>query len=218
MFGIERRLLPRILFPVGEYLKEEIRRIAEKLGLAVAAKRDSQEICFVPDQDHARFIQQRCGAADRAGEIATTDGAVVGHHTGVEQFTVGQRKGLRLAFGEPRYVVRIDANSRRVVIGTREDLARTGLTACNANWLVDVERDVRGPMSPVASDSPSRGNLLRAQVKIRYRSKPTGASVQILPSERFRVVFDAPCHGVAPGQAAVCYLDDRLLGGGWIES
>jgi tRNA-specific 2-thiouridylase len=250
LFGIERRLLPRVLFPVGEYCKEEIRRIAEKLGLAVAAKRDSQEICFVPDQDHARFIQQRCANRDRSGEIVTTDGAVVGHHAGVERFTVGQRKGLRLAFGAPRYVVRIDANSRRVVIGTREDLARTELTASDANWLVDMatggrretsdsadggeravtslvshvepfsagDPSVAPHLSPLAPHTPSLVAPFRAQVKIRYRSRPAEASVGMLPSGRFRVVFDEPCHGVAPGQAAVCYLGDQVLGGGWIES
>jgi tRNA-uridine 2-sulfurtransferase len=208
LFGIDRRLLPRILFPVGEYRKEEIRRIAEKLGLPVAAKRDSQEICFVPDQYHARFIRQRCGDLDRSGEIVTTDGTIVGHHSGVEQFTIGQRKGLRLAFGQPRYVVHIDAESRRVVIGTREDLARTELTASGANWLADIDREIPAQQSPV----------FRAQVKIRYRSQPAEASVSTQPDGRFRVVFDEPRHGVAPGQAAVCYLGDRLLGGGWIES
>ena len=124
LFGIQRRLLPRLLFPVGEHRKEEIRKMAERLGLRVAAKRDSQEICFVPDQDHARFIRQRRGALDTSGEIVTTDGAVVGRHDGFERFTVGQRKGLRMAFGEPRYVVRIEADTHRVVIGTQEDLAR----------------------------------------------------------------------------------------------
>ncbi len=207
LFGIQRQLLPRILLPVGEYRKEEIRRMAEKLGLAVAGKRDSQEICFVPDQDHARFIRQRCAEGDRSGEIVTTDGAVVGRHAGVEQFTVGQRQGLRLAFGEPRYVVRIDADARRVVIGTREDLAKRELTASGANWLVDLEQE-----------SPRPAHGIRAEVKIRYRSQPAGASVYGLPGGRLRVLFDAPCYGVAPGQAAVCYLGQRLLGGGWIES
>ncbi len=136
LFGIERRVLPRLLFPVGEHCKEEIRQIAERLGLWVAAKRDSQEICFVPDQDHARFVRQRPGAIDTSGEIVTTDGTVVGRHAGIEQFTVGQRKGLRLAFGQPRYVVRIEPELRRVVIGTHEDLARTELTAAGANWFV----------------------------------------------------------------------------------
>jgi tRNA-uridine 2-sulfurtransferase len=204
LFGIERQLLPRILLPVGEFRKEEIRGMAKELGLAVAGKRDSQEVCFVPDQDHARFIRQRCGDLDRSGEIATTDGAIVGRHSGVEQFTIGQRKGLKLAFGEPRYVVRIDAASRRVVIGTRDDLARRDLTANAANWLVDIERELR--------------DQSRVEVKIRYRSPTVGATIRLSPNAQFQVAFDEPSYGIAPGQAAVCYLGDRLLGGGWIES
>ena len=121
----------------------------------MAAKRDSQEICFVPDQDHARFIRQRRGDVDTSGEIVTTDGTVVGRHDGFEQFTVGQRKGLRLAFGEPRYVVRIEPDSRRVVIGAHDELARSELTAAGANWL--VERAGRG-----AGDKGGEGSGGRA--------------------------------------------------------
>ncbi len=201
LFGIQRRLLPRLMFPVGEHRKEDIRRIAGRLGLSVAAKRDSQEICFVPDQDHTRFVRKRRGNVDTSGEIVTTDGTVVGHHAGFEQYTIGQRKGLRLAFGEPRYVVRIEPDSRRVVIGTHAELARRELFAAEANWLVE---------EPIAAP-------FRAQVKIRYRSRPVDAAVDLLPGNRFRVRFDEACYGVAPGQAAVCYQRDRVLGGGWIE-
>jgi tRNA-uridine 2-sulfurtransferase len=204
LFGIQRRLLPRLMFPIGEYRKEEIRQIAERLGLRVAAKRDSQEICFVPDQDHARFIRQQRGPLDTSGEIVTTDGTVVGRHDGFERFTIGQRKGFRIAFGQPRYVVRIEPDTRRVVIGTQEELARRDLFAADSNWLVDDSRLVAGP-------------AFRAQVKIRYRSRPAPANVEILPDGRFHVTFDEPCQAVAPGQAAVCYDGDRVLGGGWIE-
>jgi tRNA-specific 2-thiouridylase len=219
LFGIDPKLLPRLLFPVGDYCKDAIREMAGKLGLAVAAKRDSQEICFVPDQDHAKFIRQRCGNADRSGEFVTTAGAVVGRHEGIEQFTVGQRKGLGLAFGEPRYIVRIEPDTRRVVLGTHEELARTELTASKANWLTPTGEP------PVSSNSVTPDSVVsdsslsfRAHVKIRYRSRPTPATITILPGNRFHVAFDEPCHGVAPGQAAVCYDGDRVLGGGWIES
>ncbi len=205
LFGIERRLLPRLIFPVGQFDKETIRQMAGQLGLHVAAKRDSQEICFVPDQDHARFVRQRRGPIDTSGDIVTTDGQVVGHHAGFEQFTIGQRKGLRVAFGEPRYVVRIEPDTRRVVIGLHDELAQSELTAAEANWLTD----------PVVDDATAQ--TFRAQVKIRYRSRPADAAVERLPNDRFRVCFDQPCHGVAPGQAAVCYQQDRVLGGGWIE-
>lgn len=226
LFGIDRALLPRILFPIGEYCKEEIREMAGKLGLAVAAKRDSQEICFVPDQDHARFIRERCGNVDRSGDVVTTDGVVVGHHEGFEQFTIGQRKGLRLAFGEPRFVVRIEPDTRRVVIGTRDDLARSELIAGDANWLVETIRlgNEQGAVDQLAKSSltnpefPAPGSSFCVQVKIRYRSKPAEARITILPGGRFRVLFDESCHGVAPGQAAVCYDGDRVLGGGWIET
>jgi tRNA-uridine 2-sulfurtransferase len=226
LFGIQRRLLARLMFPVGEYRKEEIRRMAERLGLRVAAKRDSQEICFVPEQDHARFIRERCGPLDTAGQIVTTDGTVVGRHDGFERFTVGQRKGLGVALGEPRYVVRIEAGPRRVVLGTQEELARTELCAADANWLVDGMGEGRGEMEEGGGKSEIRNpksetsdppSGLRCEVKIRYRSRAAAATVEPLPGDRFRVRFDEPCYGVAPGQAAVCYDGERLLGGGWIE-
>ena len=200
LFGIERRLLPRLCLPVGEHQKEEIRRMASDLGLRVADKPDSQEICFVPDQDHARLVRERRGDRDTSGEIVTTTGEVVGRHEGLEQFTVGQRKGLRVAFGERRYVVRLEADTRRVVVGTHDELACQELTAKGANWLIEE------PAGP-----------LRCQVKIRYRSRAEWATVEALAGDRFLVRFDQPRHGVAPGQAAVCYQGDRLLGGGWIE-
>jgi tRNA-specific 2-thiouridylase len=200
LFGIERRLLGRLMFPVGEHRKEEIRRIATQLGFRVADKRDSQEICFVPDQDHARLVRRLRGPVARSGDVVTTSGEVVGRHDGIERFTVGQRKGLGIAFGQRRFVVRIEPQTNRVVVGTREELARTELTAGKANWLV---------APPCAS--------LRSQVKIRYRSSALPATVEPLSEVRFRVHFDEPCYGVAPGQAAVCYDGDRVLGGGWIE-
>ncbi len=200
LFGIRRELLPRLQFPLGSFHKEEIRRIAGRIGLGVAEKRDSQEICFVPDQDHARFVRQRRGDVDTSGELVTTDGTVLGRHDGLERFTIGQRKGLGIALGQPRYVVRIEPETRRVVIGTKQELARGELTAGEANWLTETVPDT-----------------FLATVKIRYRSRPVAATVEKLPGGRFRAVFDEPCHGIAPGQAAVCYDGDRVLGGGWIE-
>ena len=200
LFGIERRVLARLKFPVGEYGKTEIRQIAERLGLRVADKKDSQEICFVPDRNHARFVKEHRRKTDTSGQIVTTDGTVVGRHDGLERFTVGQRKGLGIAFGQRRFVIRLEPDTRRVVVGTRDELAQTELTAKEANWLIDE------PTKP-----------FRAGVKIRYRSRPAEALVRPLPGGRFSVRFDEPRHGVAPGQAAVCYDHDRVLGGGWIE-
>jgi len=205
LFGVARNHLPRMMFPLGGYHKPEIRTLARELGLRVAEKRDSQEICFVSSGDHPEFVRRRIKRRnwDRqqaGGEIALSDGTVVGRHSGIEAFTIGQRKGLRIAMGEPYYVTHIDAESRRIVIGPREELARSALTADRVNWLVDP------PTEP-----------LRAAVQIRYNSAAAPASVTPLDDGRFRVDFDEPRFAVAPGQAAVCYNGPRVLGGGWIE-
>ena len=200
LFGIDRKILPRLMFPVGTYQKAEIRDLAREAGLRIADKRDSQEICFVTSGDHADFVRRRRNHVDTSGELVLTDGTVVGKHEGLEQFTIGQRKGLGVAFGEPRYVVRLDSETRRVVIGTKEELGRTTLTADRANWLIDE------PHEP-----------FRAMAQIRYNGSPAPALVEPLDGSRLQVTFDEPRHGVAPGQAVVCFEDDQVLGGGWIE-
>ncbi len=200
LFGIEREVLRRVLFPVGDFRKEEIREMARDIGLRVADKKDSQEICFVPDNDYAAFVRSRVGELESSGEIVTTSGEVVGRHDGIEHFTIGQRKGLGIAFGEPRYVVKIEAESKRVVVGTSEELLRDELTARRTNWLCDEPTEPR-----------------RCQVKIRYASRPVEAVVAVLPGGRMHVRMLEPRGGVAPGQAVVCYDGDRVLGGGWIE-
>jgi tRNA-specific 2-thiouridylase len=200
LFGIERRLLERMLLPIGGHRKTEIRRLAHQLDLRVADKKDSQEICFVPDGDHAAFIRGKRGESASAGEVVTSDGQVVGWHDGLEKFTIGQRKGLGIALGEPRFVIRLESDTHRVVLGTKAELARGDLSANRANWLV----------APPVGGRP-------CQVKIRYNAKPVGATVAALDDDRLHVKFDEPQYGVAPGQAVVCYDDDLLLGGGWIE-
>ncbi|MGI8981501.1 MAG: tRNA 2-thiouridine(34) synthase MnmA [Pirellulaceae bacterium] len=200
LFGIKKHLLPRMLLPVGGFLKPQIRELAAKVGLRVADKKDSQEICFVTSGKHDEFVRQRQKGKSTAGEIVTTDGRVVGTHPGIERFTIGQRKGMKVAMGEPYFVVRIEPASRRVVIGRQEDLARSELTAEQCNWLVDPP-----------------GGPFRCLAKIRYNSSPAPATAEILPANRLRVLFDEPRHGVAPGQAVVCYDGERVLGGGWIE-
>jgi tRNA-uridine 2-sulfurtransferase len=200
LFGIERKLLDRMLLPVGEYRKPEIRRMAAEIGLRVAEKRDSQEICFVTSGKHDEFVRARRRDVDLSGEIVTTAGEVVGTHPGIERFTIGQRKGLGVAMGERYFVVRIEPDTRRVVIGHREDLARSALTAADCNWLVNP------PSGPFA-----------CAAKIRYNSPQSAATAEVLDDGRLRVEFNEPRHGVAPGQAVVLYADDRALGGGWIE-
>lgn len=199
LFGIRQELLKRMLLPVGGFQKSEIRDRAADLGLRVADKKDSQEICFVTSGQHAEFIAQRRGETTE-GDIVDTSGNVLGKHNGIEQFTIGQRRGLRLAFGEPRFVIRIDADKRHVVIGEKHELGRSELTAANVNWLV-----------------PPTKETFSCSVQIRYNSSAVPAQVTVLDDNRFSVVFDMPCNGVAPGQAAVCYDGDIVLGGGWIE-
>jgi len=207
LFGIKREYLKRMLLPVGHYEKPFIREIAGQLGLNVAEKKDSQEICFVTSGKHDEFVRQRrgdtldaAGGGELAGEIVTSDGTVVGQHPGIERFTIGQRKGLGVAMGDPYFVTSIEPATRRVVIGPLAELGRTELTASETNWLVDP---------------PSSSFSCSAQ--IRYNSRSTPASATVLPGGRLQVVFEVPQNGVAPGQAVVCYDGDRVLGGGWID-
>ncbi|MBW3542474.1 MAG: tRNA 2-thiouridine(34) synthase MnmA [Planctomycetes bacterium] len=199
LFGIDRDLLDRIVFPVGDATKPRIRELARRAGLRTADKPDSQEICFIPDNDYAAFVRRRRGEHETAGELVDTAGRVVGRHEGYERFTVGQRRGLGVAFGEPRYVVSIEAASRRVVLGTREDLSRTSLEADRVNWLVN--------------DPPRQ---FQCTAQIRYRHQPAAAVVTQTDQDRISVEFSEPQYGVSPGQAVVLYDGDRVLGGGWI--
>ncbi len=198
LFGIRRELLGKILFPVGGHTKGQIRELARQAGMRLADKPDSQEICFIPDNDYAGFIDRYHGEAETAGELVDTAGNVVGMHRGYQHFTIGQRKGLGVTFGAPRFVVAIDAASRRVVIGRKEDLARTILEADRLNFLADV---------------PAQ---FACTAKIRYQHAAAAAEVRVFDADRMRVEFAEPQYGVTPGQAVVLYDGDRVLGGGWI--
>jgi tRNA-specific 2-thiouridylase len=200
LFGIDRQLLARMMLPVGDYHKDEIRRMARDLGLRVADKKDSQEICFVPEGDHAAFIRRKRGASPEAGEVVTTAGQVVGTHDGLDRFTIGQRKGLGIAFGEPRFVVRLDSDTNRVVLGTKDELARRELTANGTNWLIEPHVAPR-----------------LCTVKIRYNARPAAGTLTALSGQRLHIALAEPQYGVAPGQAVVCYDGQQVLGGGWIE-
>ena len=200
LFGIAREYLSRMLLPVGDYQKSRIRELARSISLQVAEKKDSQELCFVPPGQHADFVRRQRRDSDLSGEIVTTGGDVVGRHGGIEQFTIGQRKGIGVALGEPRFVIRIEADTRRVVIGDKSELARRELTAAGVNWL---------------SLPPTKPFHCSAQ--IRYNGVAQSATAVPLADDRVRVVFDESTFGVAPGQAVVCYAGNRVLGGGWIE-
>lgn len=205
LFGIERQRLSRMLLPVGDYDKPTIRRLAGEIGLNVATKKDSQEICFVTQGHHSDFVKAKRGAEaeSTAGEFVTTDGKVVGKHDGYEAFTIGQRKGLGIALGQPHFVVSIEPATRRVVLGSKDSLMRRGLVAKEINGLT-----ARG-LRP--------GDSFSCNVQIRYNSDAEPATVTVEPNERFVVRFDRPQAGVAPGQAAVIYDQTRVIGGGWIE-
>lgn len=200
LFGIEREYLRRMMLPLGGYQKDAIRALAADVGLRVAEKKDSQEICFVTSGKHAEFVADRIGGAT-AGEIVTTSGEVVGEHAGIEGYTIGQRRGLGVAMGEPYFVVQIKAGENQIVIGKHEELGCLELTVNRTNWLVPAPREQR------------------CLVQIRYNSKPANALIRFDAAEdTLTVRFEKPCFGVAPGQAAVCYQGNRVLGGGWIES
>lgn len=200
LFGIEREILKHVIYPVGGYTKPEIREMSRQAGIQTANKPDSQEICFIPDNDYAGFLTRYRGEQNTAGELVDTAGQVLGHHTGFQQFTIGQRKGLGVAFGEPRFVVRIEPDTRRVVIGTKSDLGRTTLEADRLNWLVE---------SPATE--------VRCTAQIRYQHTPALCTATWAGDDRLQVEFDEPQFGVAPGQALVLYDGDRVLGGGWIR-
>ena len=173
LFGIGRELLARMMLPIGGFEKTKIRQLAHDLDLALANKPDSQEICFVTSGKHDEFVRDR-REQDLSGQIVTTTGDVVGEHPGIERFTIGQRKGLGVAMGEPYFVVRIEPDTRKVVIGRKEELACTSLTANRTNWLVDFPETSR-----------------RCLAKIRYNSPPAEAVLEKLDDGRISVDFDA---------------------------
>jgi tRNA-uridine 2-sulfurtransferase len=215
LFGVRREFLSRMMLPVGGFEKPEIRRMAGELGLRVAEKKDSQEICFVTRGRYDDFIRSRRDqdpdgvSTDREGELVTTTGEVVGSHDGIEGFTVGQRKGLGVALGDRKFVVRIEPHSQRVVIGDRAELYGREMTAHDANWL---DRELANS----TCESTQRCNA-----QIRYNADAHPATLTILGSGQFRVEFDEPQFAITPGQAVVCFdaaNNERVLGGGWIET
>lgn len=205
--GISKELLPRMLLPVGGYEKPMIRELATQIGLDVAQKKDSQEICFVTQGRYDEFVKERLEADQKEmsrGDFVNTSGEVLGQHEGIEGFTIGQRKGLGIALGKPMFVVRIDPDTNRVVLGEREDLDQQTLVASETNWLVDLPND----------------EPIRCEAQIRYNTTAAPAQFWLEADSKMRVLFDTPQKGVTPGQAVVCYAADetaRVLGGGWID-
>ena len=205
LFGLTQEQLSRTLFPLGEMTKPQVRELARQYGLALAEKPDSQEICFVPGGDYKNFLdaylaERGDALPDTTGELVTTNGEVIGEHAGIHNFTVGQRKGLGVATGSPLYVIQIKGNSRQVVVGNQDELYSRTLRARHVNF-ISVE-DIDGPM--------------RISVKIRHRHEPASAIVEKSSAGEVLVTFDQPQRAVTPGQAAVFYDGDIVVGGGWI--
>jgi tRNA-specific 2-thiouridylase len=205
LFGLTQEQLSRTLFPLGGYTKPEVRGIAAEHGLALATKPDSQEICFIPGGDYKRFIdayleEQGEAMPETAGELVTANGEVVGRHTGIHNFTVGQRKGLGVNSTNPLYVLQIDAAEHRVTVGSGEELATKRFRARDLNWIT----------------IPELKGEIHAEVKIRHRHEPAAAVIRAVDEHEVEIEFDAPQRAVTPGQAAVFYNGDEVVGGGWI--
>ena len=202
LWGLTQAQLARTMFPLGAMIKTQVRQLAIELGLPVAEKPDSQEICFVPNGDYAAFIEaytkeQGMAPTPAAGNIVHSDGRTLGEHEGIHNFTVGQRRGLNVAVGEPLYVIQTNPTTREITVGQSEDLLRSSFRVGQINWISIAE-----PNEPI-----------RADVRIRNRHTPTPATI----TPDGHITFDTPQRAITPGQAAVFYQGEVVVGGGWIE-
>ncbi len=205
LFGLTQEQLAHTLFPLGHMTKPQVREVARQHGLRLAEKPDSQEICFIPGGDYKQFIaayleEQGEQAPETAGELVTANGNVIGHHDGIFHFTVGQRKGLKVASPSPLYVINIDPVSHRVTVGSDAELTTRTLRARRLNWISISE--LTGPM--------------RVKAKIRHRHEPAWATLEPAGANEAIATFDEPQRAVTPGQSAVFYDRDEVVGGGWI--
>ncbi len=200
LYSLTQQQLSHTLMPVGEYTKDEIRRMAQQIGLETAAKPDSQEICFVPDRDYGRFIEQDTGKKPEPGNFVTQDGRILGRHKGILHYTIGQRKGLNLALGRPVFVTEIRPQTNEVVIGGAEDV-----------W---ADRLICGHLNFMAWESLNEPR--RVLAKIRYSHAGEMATIRRIKEDQVECVFDSPVRAVTPGQAAVFYEEDRIACGGEI--
>lgn len=202
LFAIEPPVLARTLFPLGDLTKVQVRDRARALGLSVAEKAESQEICFAPRGEYASFVARHAGnRPTRSGRIVDTEGSTLGAHEGVHQFTIGQRRGLGISAADPLYVTGIDAATGTVTVGNKDATLARGLIARRPNWIA-------------GQPFPPGGRL---QMKIRSRFQPTPVRLEAADGDHFEVRAEKPLSAVTPGQAAVLYDGDRLIGGGWIE-
>lgn len=215
LFGVERGTLARMLLPIGGLHKAEVRARAHALALPVFDKPDSQEICFVPDNDYAGLVARRTPEAVQTGVVLDLAGTVIGEHPGHQHFTIGQRRGVRVALGQPMYVVRKDAAANTITIGPREALLAAGCVATEVNWLVEPHTEWRPCHAKIRYNAAPVAARVRASAQ-RAEPAPAGAA-SVPPRAMIEVRFDEPQPAVAPGQAVVCYSADRVVCGGWIE-
>ncbi len=201
LYCLSQAQLSQTLMPVGGMTKSETRRMAAEAGLPVANKRESQEICFVTDDDYGRFVQEYTGIKPEPGPVLDTSGKILGRHNGIIHYTVGQRRGMGIAANERLYVVAIDAGRNEIVVGRRGDLYRSTLTACGLNW----------------TSAPPPDKPLRVEARIRHRQPPAPATIIPVAPDKVQVAFDAPQAAITPGQAVVFYGGDEVVGGGTIE-
>jgi tRNA-specific 2-thiouridylase len=205
LFGLTQAQLSRTLFPLGELQKPAVREMAADAGLQLAAKPDSQEICFIPGGSYSQFLkayldEQNRELPDSSGELVSTSGETLGRHDGIHSFTVGQRKGLGLSSPDPLYVLKIHPDSHRVEVGPDSDLYSRTLRANRLNWV-----SIAAPAEPV-----------RVSIKIRHRHEPAPATLRLLDDDNIEATFDDPQRAITPGQSAVFYQEDEVAGGGWI--
>ncbi len=200
LYNLTQEQLSKTLMPVGEYTKDEVRAMAEEIGLAVAHKPDSQDICFVPDGDYAKYLTEKAGLEAIPGNFVDMNGKILGTHKGIIHYTIGQRKGLGLAMGHPVFVVDIIPETNEVVIGENGDTFATEIIADKSNFM-SVERPEDG---------------MEVMAKIRYAHKGDPCKLFMLDDDRVKVVFDAPVRAATKGQAVVFYQDDYVVGGGTI--
>ncbi|MEJ2701027.1 MAG: tRNA 2-thiouridine(34) synthase MnmA [Sedimentisphaerales bacterium] len=201
---IERNMLANIILPMGDYSKDQTRQMAAKFGLGTEHHEESQEICFIPDDDYVALLEQRCPELVRKGRIVDRAGKVLGEHEGVHRYTIGQRRGLRVAMGTPYYVTKLDAPGNTVTLGPKDEVMHKKLRVVGTNWLIE---------EPDSS--------FRARVKIRYNDR--GASATVARQQDGAVIeFDEPVSAITPGQLAVFYVEQeglsRIIGGGWIDT
>lgn len=201
LYNLNQYKLSRLLMPLGKYRKDEVVKIAKKNGLSSATRNESQEICFIEDDDYVRFIKEKSSKLSKPGNFVDRNGKILGNHNGIINYTIGQRKGLGITFGEPKYVIRIDSSNNRVVLGDAEDVYANGLIAKEINFIASPPKD-----------------KMKVKVKVRYSAREAISNLIPVDNNTVKIMFHKAQRAITPGQSVVIYKDDVLIGGGVIEN